>query len=164
MRLNMRGTRCLGYALCMMVIVGLSPEETRADSEVTLSRGQTVYVSVYSNVQSGPKAIPTYLAGMLSVRNTDPRFLLIVTKADYFDSTGKLIRSYIKEPVKLKPLESILHYIQEQEKSGGPGANFIVKWRSSQLINKPIIESIMTETRAGISFRCPGQVILEHAK
>ncbi len=39
--------------------------------EYRLSKGQTVYVPVYSNVFSGPKKLPFHLATTLSIRNTD---------------------------------------------------------------------------------------------
>ncbi|MBW2259662.1 MAG: DUF3124 domain-containing protein, partial [Deltaproteobacteria bacterium] len=50
--------------------------------------------------------------------------------------------------------------------AGGPGANFIVKWRSKNPVNKPIIESIMSDTSGtlGISFHCPGREITEHGE
>ena len=45
-------------------------------------------------------------------------------------------------------------------------ANFIVKWHSQEPVNKPIIESIMSDTSGtqGISFRCPGREITEHVE
>ena len=133
-----------------------------ADSRAILSTSGTVYVSVYSNVYSGPKAHSVKLAAMLSIRNTDPKFPITILAADYYDSRGKLISGYLKEAIELKPLESIYYYIKEYDTSGGSGANFIVKWRSQKRVNKPIIEGIMTNTRSGLSFRCPGREISEH--
>ncbi|MEW6215923.1 MAG: DUF3124 domain-containing protein [Nitrospirota bacterium] len=66
--------------------------------------------------------------------------------------------------MKLKPLESTHIYIKEYDKRGGPGANFIVKWQAERKINHPIIEGIMLDTRHGISFICPGQIITEHSE
>jgi hypothetical protein len=137
-----------------------------ADSAVGLSKGATVYVSIYSHLYAGPKAITYNLASMLSIRNTDPKFSITVTKADYYDSGGKLVKSYLKKSITLKPLESKHFYIQEYDESGGSGANFIVKWHARERVNKPIIEGIMTGLRSGqgVSFRCPGQEITEHDK
>ena len=62
----------------------------------------------------------------------------------------------------MKPLESIYYYIKGYDTSGGPGANSLVKWRSQNKVNKPIIEGIMTNTNLGLSYRSPGQEITEH--
>jgi hypothetical protein len=129
-----------------------------------LSKGETVYVSIYSNVYSGVKLHPLELSGMLSIRNTDPKYSISILKADYYDSKGELLERYIPKPLKLKPLESTHYSIKVSDKRGGPGAKFIVKWQSDNKVNQPIIRGIMLSTRAqqGISFICPGKVISEH--
>ena len=147
--------------VCLICLLPLLCEGLAAD-EVVVSKGQTVYVPIYSNVFSGPKAIAVQLAGMLSVRNTDPKFPITILSADYYDSGGKMIGRYIKEATELKPLASTHYYIKEYDTAGGAGANFLVKWRSKHRVNKPIIEGIMINTRSGLTFRCPGVEITEH--
>lgn len=144
----------------------LSGFNAGADSTAALSKGATVYVSIYSHLYAGPKAITYNLASMLSIRNTDPKFSISLTRADYYNSEGKLVKRYLKKPITLKPLASKHFYIQEYDESGGSGANFIAKWHSREMVNKPIIEGIMTGLRSGqgVSFRCPGQEITEHDK
>ncbi|OHE60032.1 MAG: hypothetical protein A2Z47_03205 [Thermodesulfovibrio sp. RBG_19FT_COMBO_42_12] len=135
-----------------------------AKSDVELSSGESVYVSIYSNIYSGPKAVRLELAAMLSIRNTDPKYPITILKADYYDTSGKMIDSYVKKPLKLKPLETTYVYIKEYDKRGGPGANFIVKWQAEKKVNQPIIEGVMLGTRQGVSFICPGQIITEHSE
>lgn len=101
---------------------------------------------------------------MLSIRNTDPNNSITVIKADYYDTTGKMIDGYVTRPIKLRPLESTYIYLKEYDKRGGPGANFIVKWQSDKKVNQPIIEGVMMGSSRGISFICPGQIITEHTK
>jgi hypothetical protein len=134
-------------------------------SEVRLSNGETVYVSAYSNVFSGPKATAFQVAVMLSLRNTDPRQEISAVKADYYDSDGKLLKRFITDPMPLGPLASTYFYIKEYDTSGGPVASFIVKWRSENRVNMPIIESIILGLGSGqgISMICPGQIISEQA-
>ncbi len=136
----------------------------RADSDIELSRGASVYVSIYSNIFGGSKGQVFNLAGLLSIRNTDTKFPIRILAADYYDSDGKLVDSHIKEPVELKPLQSTHYQVQERDTTGGPGANFIVKWSSSNKVNKPIIEALMTNLSGtqGSSFRIPGQEITDH--
>ena len=140
------------------------PIYAQATSEPELSSGETVYVSIYSNIFSGPKAVRLELAAMLSIRNTDPVYPITISKADYYDTSGKKVESYIKKPMKLKPLESVYLYLKEYDKRGGPGANFIVKWHAGNKVNQPIIEGVMMSSRNGISFICPGQIITDHSK
>lgn len=136
----------------------------RAHSEMPLSAGETVYVSVYSNVYSGPKKAPFQLAAMLSIRNTDPKYPITVLKVDYYDNDGRMIDRYVQEPFELGPFASKDFYIKEYDDRGGPGAKFIVKWRSTNKVNQPIIEAIMLGLKSGqgLSFTCPGQIIKEH--
>jgi hypothetical protein len=135
----------------------------QTDFNKTLSQGETVYVSIYSNVHAGPKGTPFLLSAMVSIRNTDPKNEITITGADYYDTYGKKIESYIKSPITLKPLASTIFNIKEYDNRGGPGANFLVKWNSKKMINQPIIEGVMLGLRSGqgVSFICPGQILIE---
>ena len=126
-----------------------------------ISTGQTIYVPVYSHIYSGDREHPFYLTATLSVRNTDPKHAITILSVDYYDSKGKLLKPYIENPVILKPLATNRYIIKESDKSGGSGANFIVKWKSDVKVNAPIVESIMigTKTQQGISFISRGRVI-----
>ena len=134
-----------------------------AASEIIISRGQTVYTPVYSHIYSGDAEHPFYLAATLSIRNTDPKYVITILAVDYYDSRGKLLRRYLEAPVNLNPLATIRYIIKESDKSGGSGANFIVKWKSDMEVNAPIIESIMigTKTQQGISFISRGRALRE---
>nr|WP_284694528.1 DUF3124 domain-containing protein [Geomonas sp. Red32] len=134
-----------------------------AASGISLSKGQTVYVPVYSNVFSGPKRRPFQLAATLSIRNTDPTAPLRVVSIEYFDTRGKLLRRYLEKPLSLGPLASTYVHIEEKDVGGGFGANFIVRWDANRVVNAPIIECVMIGATSGqgISFVSPGQEIKE---
>ncbi len=157
-------------SLLVVFMVGLSVAGYGGDStaaeKYVLSRGETVYVPVYSNVFSAPKKIPFYLAAILSIRNTDMANPITVLSTDYFDTKGKLLKHYYQQPMTLAPLETVYVYIPEDAIAGGFGANFIVRWKTPKEVNMPIIECVMigTESGQGISFVSPGQVIKETAK
>jgi hypothetical protein len=146
--------------LCMLWF----PLSARAEADRELSSGETLYVPVYSNVYAGPKAVTHQLATMLSIHNIDPKHMLTISKADYYDSNGKFIESYIKKPIDLKPFAHIFFYLKEYDTRGGPGANFIVKWHAEKKVNQPIVEALMYGARGGISFTSPGQIITEHGE
>lgn len=161
-----RGSLVWKSLLVVVLFLMVVPGSATAKSDSELSTGGTVYVSIYSRIFAGPKAVTVSLAALLSIRNTDPKSSITLVTADYYDSDGKLIRSLIQKPIQVRPLGSMYQYLNERDTAGGPGANFIVKWRSEKPVNKPIIESIMSDTSGtqGISFRCPGREITEHGE
>ena len=135
-----------------------------AESDTKLSKGETVYVSVYSNVFVGSAKEKFQLSSMLSVRNTDPKHPITIMKADYYNTDGRIVRGYIFTPVKLNPLASKYYFVEPQDERGGEGANFLVKWTAEQPVNQPIIETLMLNLygKQGVAFRCSGKIITDH--
>ena len=150
----------------LLVTAGSSALLSYAEPGPRLSKGQTLYVPVYSNVFHTDKERPFDLTATLSVRSTDLANPMTVISANYYDSTGKLVKSYVDKPVKLGPLASIHYSVKESDKSGGFGANFIVKWTSSTQVNEPVIECVMISTKGqqGISFITQGRVIQDEIR
>ena len=126
-----------------------------------LSKGQSVYVPIYSHIYSGDREHPFLLTAILSIRNTDSNHSIMILTVDYFDSEGKLLRKYLETPVSLEPMASKRYVVGESDRGGGSGAKFIVNWQSSAKVNPPIIEGIMigTKMQQGISFVSRGQPI-----
>jgi hypothetical protein len=151
------------YFLLLIFSIGiLTPAGSSAD-DIQLSTGQSVYVSIYSHIYSGIKARPFDLAAILSIRNTDIDQSITIVSVKYYDTEGKLLKEYLDEPLELKALASTRYIIMEDDKAGGSGANFIVKWKSNKKVTPPIIEAVMIGTHSGqgISFVSRGQVIKE---
>jgi hypothetical protein len=156
-------TRKMLLISLLLVHFCLAAGKAMADTAPGPSRGQTVYVPVYSHIYSGDQERPFYLAATLSIRNTDPRHSISLLSVDYFDTEGKLLRKYLDKPITLKEMASIRYVIKQSDKTGGSGANFLVKWKADREINPPIIESIMigTQMQQGISFTSRGQIIID---
>lgn len=125
--------------------------------------GQTVYVPVYSHIYQQNRAKTFNLTATLSIRNTSIIDSLEVNSVQYYDSDGKLVRNYLSSTQTLGPLSSIAYVIDEDDLTGGIGANFIVRWSAPTEISKPIIEAVMISTshQQGISFTGAGRVIDE---
>ncbi|MBW2439557.1 MAG: DUF3124 domain-containing protein [Deltaproteobacteria bacterium] len=140
----------------------LTPVDLFAE-EAPLSRGQTVYVPIYSHIYSGVKGRPFDLAATLSIRNTNLKNSITLLAVKYYDSEGKLVEDYLIKPLQLNALVSTRYIITEADRAGGSGANFIVVWTSERNVNPPIIEAVMIGTHSGqgISFLSRGQVIRE---
>jgi hypothetical protein len=150
----------------ILILTGIITANAQAGTDINLSKGQTVYVSVYSHIYSGLKGRPFDLAATLSIRNTDLKNPISIVSVNFYDTDGKLLKEYIKEPLQLKALVSTRYVIREAEIGGGSGANFIVKWKSEKKVNPPIIEAIMIGTRSGqgISFVSSGQVVKDQTE
>jgi Protein of unknown function (DUF3124) len=158
---NLKGKFCLVILLNIMMIMSFSLHEGHADSEVVLSKGQLVYVSVYSHVYHGDQEKKFLLTGMVSIRNTDPNHAITIMLADYYDSDGKVIKSYVPKPLTLNPMASTRFVVKESDTKGGSGANFLVQWRAETEVNEPIMEGVMIGAagQQGISFTSRGKAI-----
>jgi len=159
--IHCRRLRLLVFFGGVLLAAGLIATPSRAASEIQLSKGQTVYVPIYSHIYIGDRERPFLLAATLSIRNTDPDHQITILSVDYYDSDGKLLKHYLKQPQQLNPMASSRYIVRESDKSGGSGANFIVKWKSEPEVNEPIIEGVMIGTKAqqGISFLSRGRSI-----
>jgi len=151
------------YFLLLIFSVGILTPAGSSAGDIQLSMGQSVYVSIYSHIYSGLKARPFDLAAILSIRNTDINQPVTIVSVKYYDTEGKLLKEYLDDPLQLKALASTRYIIMEDDKAGGSGANFIVKWKSNKKVTPPIIEAVMIGTHSGqgISFVSRGQVIEE---
>ena len=132
-----------------------------SELSTTLSRGQSIYTPVYSHIYSGNKERPFQLTVTLSIRNIDMKHTIKISKVDYYDTKGALIRRLVETPVEIKPLATLEFVIPEADTSGGSGANFIADWISVVPVNPPIFETVMigTQSQQGISFTSRGHVI-----
>ena len=140
--------------------LGLQEEQLTADEQNNIF-GEIIYVPVYSSIFYSDKKRTIELAATLSIHNTDLEKPIRITKVDYFNLKGRLIRKFLDSTVELKPLETTNFVIEEKDKSGGTGANFIVHWVADGEVSTPIVEAIMISTMSaqGISFTTTGKVI-----
>jgi hypothetical protein len=122
--------------------------------------GHKVYVPVYSHVYHMQDDVYN-LTNTLSIRNTDDAGEIYITSVKYYDTKGKLLRSYIENPVQLPPLATLEYIIGVNDTIGGSGANFIVEWISDKAITAPVIECVMigTQNQQGVSFISLGTVL-----
>ena len=140
----------------------VSPESLNTSKIV---REQKLYIPFYSQIYE-PEGFGQKLdlRGTLSIRNTSETDEIRITRVQYFNSSGKLIKKCLegKHSV-LSPLATTEFGIARQDESGGSGANFIVEWVSETPVSDPVIEAIMI-TYSGThsySFTSSGRVIEE---
>lgn len=150
----------IGFPVIILLGTGLFPWESSAQE---LSKGQLVYVPIYSHIYYGDREQVFPLTGTLSVRNTDPLHSITLLRVDYYDTEGKLVRKHLSRPINLGPLGSTRFVVKASDSSGGSGANFLVQWKSENEVNNPILEGVMIGAagQQGISFTSRGQAIRE---
>jgi len=151
------GIRVLVFCLYVVMTVFFTCSSLAAE-EYTLSKGQTVYVPVYSNIYSSAKKVPIDLSNILSIRNTDTEHSIRITAVDYYNSKGVLVKNHYAKATTLAALESTHIFLSNRDKEGGFGANFIVKWEADKEVNAPIIECVMAGSE-GRAFITSGHVI-----
>jgi hypothetical protein len=128
-----------------------------------LSRGQLVYVPVYSHIYFGDRQQSFNLSVTLSLRNVNLTHPIEITSVRYFDEKGKLVKDFAPMAITIAPLASARFYVKESDISAGSEACFLVRWQASQKVNPPIIEGLMVGASfgQGISFTANGRVLEE---
>ncbi len=155
--------QCIVIFWSALLTAILLATKCQASPEINLFKSQTIYVPVYSHIYIGDKEFPFDLTVTLSIRNIDPTYPITIVSVDYICSDGRLLRKYLKNPIKLNAMASTRYVVEASNKSGGSGANFIVRWKSDNEVNEPIIEGIMigANLQQGISFVSRGKAIKE---
>lgn len=149
-----------------ILLLGLIAEVVLAADEPTLLAGQTIYLPVYSHVYHGnldKDGIPqqTLVSTHVSVRNTDPKTPIRLVSARYYDTQGKLVRSYLSTPVTVPALGTYELFVPRTDTAGGSGANFLIEWTAETAANTPVIEALHADIREArtLMFVTTGQPI-----
>lgn len=136
-------------------------DKTTTIKQTDSLRHGTSYLSVYSQIYSYTAHTSLDLTATVSIRNTSVTDSVYLLKANYYDTEGNAIQSYINEPISLKSMETLEIVIAEFDKKGGTGANFIFEWATKPSTSEPIFEAVMISTygQQGLSFMTHGKRI-----
>lgn len=112
------------------------------------------YLSVYSKIFSASEHRTHALTTMISLRNTSGVDTIYLLSAKFYNTYGSLVKEYFKGPVYLAPMETSEIIINEADKSGDTGSNFIFEWKIPRDCPEPLFEGIMSSTagQQGLSF------------
>ncbi|WP_249208629.1 DUF3124 domain-containing protein [Magnetospirillum sulfuroxidans] len=158
-------------AVVVALVLSLACAEMAGAEELRQSKGQLVYVPVYShiwhgNLDSKQKPQTLLLSSMLSIRNTDPQAGLTVRSVRYYDTSGKMVREFMPDPSSLGPMASTDVFVEHKDDAGGTGANFLVEWSAERPISEPIIETVNAYFFGphSLAFTSPGRAITTGTK
>jgi hypothetical protein len=149
------------FALLILVLSG-----TSAFAAEQLSKGQTLYLPVYSKIWHGDRVIDgqypidRLLSALVSIRNTSLKTPIKVVSARYYSTEGKMLKEYLPQPAVIGTMGTLELFVERKEAEGGSGANFIIQWESAVATNPPIIEAIHADIRGGQ----PGLVFITTAR
>src|SRR3954469_6481467 len=101
------------------------------------------YVPVYSSVSMSQGKLRADFSVTLSVHNASEIRPLVLKRITYFDTSGKMVESYLKSPVALKPFATVEVFLPANDVRGGTGANFVVDWAATGEIAEPAVEALM---------------------
>lgn len=128
----------------------------------SLESGVT-YLSIYSQIYGITEHRLFDLTATISMRNTNRYDSVYIRKSEYYNTKGELIRTYFNKPIFIGPMETVEIVIDEIDREGGTGGNFIFEWATKRKSNEPIFESVMISTsgQQGLSFTTQGVKINE---
>ncbi|WP_420869821.1 DUF3124 domain-containing protein [Bradyrhizobium septentrionale] len=108
-----------------------------------LTASGAFYVPVYSSVSMSQGKLRADFSVTLSVHNASETRPLVLKRIAYFDTAGKMVESYLKSPIALKPFATVEVAIATTDTRGGTGANFVVDWAAAGEIAEPAVEALM---------------------
>ena len=125
-------------------------------SAPALTKGQTLYLPVYSHILHGDvdkagNPERTLVSALVSIRNADVHKPIRIVSATYYDTDGNKLREYVTAPRTIKPMGTYEIYIPRSDTAGGSGANFVVTWQADAPANPPIVQALHLNLPAGRS-------------
>ena len=109
-----------------------------------LSVAGSFYVPVCSSVSLSQGKLRGDFSVTLSIHNASETKPLVLRRIAYFDTVGKMVESYLRAPIALKPFSSVEVFVAVTDVRGGiGGANFVVDWAAAGEIAEPAVEALM---------------------
>ena len=140
------------------------PQITQA--EIQKLKGQRLLLPVHSEIVFGDKKNTLPLTITVTIRNSDDRNEIKLSKMTYHNSDGLLLVEHVKKeaPLSLKPFSSQNFFVKQSDLSGGLSPCFIVEWESGAPVAPPIVEAVMISTvlGQGISFSSNARILQEY--
>jgi hypothetical protein len=152
-------------SFAFMLTVSLSLIFPCKSVAVELLTGGSIYVPIYRTFYHGyGSSKDAYgLTSTACLHNTDPKQAIVVNAIEHYDSNGKLVKKLLFEPITIKPWSSKEISILPAPQPEDFGANLIVRWKSDQPANHPLVEVLMVGQvlNRGVSFLTQGVEIKE---
>jgi hypothetical protein len=129
-----------------------------AQDDVSLSKGQALYLPIYSEIWHGDRVIDgryplkNQVSALVSIRNASLKTPIKIVSARYFSTDGKLLKQFVDAPKTIGPMGTYELFVERQEAKGGSGANFIIQWEAATPTNPPVIEAVHADIKGHSTF------------
>jgi hypothetical protein len=152
--------------ICASIIYSLQARSVAAEKSAiekppAAPGGELIYLPIYSSIfyENGKHTLE--LAATVSIHNINPTQAITVTRADYYDTQGRLIKRYLDKPLALAALQTSNLVVDKADTAGGTGANFLIEWKAESDAASPLIEAVMinASSNLGIAFTTTGRVV-----
>lgn len=140
-------------ALVLLLLVCSGFSGAAMADDAGLSKGQTLYLPVYSHIWHGDRVVEgkyplrNQLSALISIRNTSFKTPIKITSARYYSTEGKLLKEYVAEARQIAPMATMELFIEKKETAGGSGANFVIQWEAPQPSNIPVVEALHADIK-----------------
>ena len=126
-----------------------------------LLRGQSLFVPVFSEIPYGNRGAVIQLSATVTIRNLDSEQSITVSRVEYIDEKGQVVKRYIDAPKVLGPMVASEFFLPESDRSGGGSAGFNMEWSSVKPVRPPLVESVMLNGAYNqkIAFRSEARVL-----
>lgn len=144
--------------LALVLAFGFHSVVAAAIDDVPLSKGQTLYLPIYSDIWHGDRVVDgryplkNPVSALVSIRNTSLKTSIKLISARYFSTDGKLLKQFVQAPRTIAPMGTYELFVEKQESMGGSGANFIIQWEAGTATNPPVVEAIHADIKGHSTF------------
>lgn len=104
------------------------------------------YLSIYSQIDNSKQQTIYKFTPTVSLQNTSEKDTIYLSKVNYYDANGKLLKKYLKKPIYISPLETLNIHIEEFDVFDITGSKFIFDWKTPKDCPEPIFEGLMSST------------------
>lgn len=134
----------LNYELTSLSLEEFSWNKRTANIDNTDSlKVNTSYLSIYPRINNKTKQKTYNFSSTISLRNTSQKDTIHLFQFSYYDANGTLIKSYLKKPIYMLPMEVLEIALDEINVSEDMGSSFIIVWKTPTDCPEPIFEAVM---------------------
>lgn len=150
--------------LLIIMIMGLSVLAGVAAGQVKLVKGQTLYLPIATSYVTDDYSFN--VNSTIFIHNTDPDHAINIVKMDFYNTSGKLVETYLQQPMKLNPSAGTrLHVKNTLTGEEGTVAHFVIQWQADTKVVEPLVRGLLMGARGtrGYSFDTTPRIVQEIA-
>ena len=146
---RLRRTLVLMTVLAVTLLLLAPP----AVASMQRSKGQTIYLSVIPQSESGHRKRLNYLAFFMTVRNTDLNHAVKIRSITYHNASGKIQKTILSKAMTLEPLASHAMTFEKKELAIPEGMSgcMIIQWDAAEKVSPVLVDGVVVGSGTGWS-------------